>query len=834
MTSRRQARRSTSRRVAPLFALLGSLLLVTSALFIATSAPASAASTVAADTFGRTVASGWGSASTGGAWTVIGGSGSSVASGQAQVAGIQPGRSFRSWLGSTSASDTTVTGTFVVPSATNVWFNTEARRQASGYAYRGRAKVTANRQLTAEVLRFTGSGTGDVLAAVTLSTTVTVGQSITVKLAVSGTNPVVVSSKAYPTGTTEPGWQATYADTAASRITTAGAVGAGGESAISNTTAVTLVTTSISASDDGSAGSVPPSSPTSSPTSNPPAPGGGATTTGSTGTGSAAVGSTSYAVPSNAVFVATSGNDANAGTISAPVQTVTKAISKVAAGGTIVLRGGSYHEYFIVPPGKPVTIQAYPKEAVWLDGTRAVSGFAQSGSVWKAPWTVRLDASPTYTKGAPDGTAAGWQFVNPAYPMAAHPDAVWLNDAELSQVGSLSAVKAGTFYVDGSSMYVGTDPTGKSVKASDLTQAISLRAPGTVIRGIGVRRYGDSVFMQGAINSYYAGQTLENVVVQDAATGGVGFFGTGSTLRNVTIDGAGQLAFQANKADGLLLDNVLVRNANDQHFNAAPSAGGVKITTTRGVTVKNSRITGTDGNSLWFDESTYDMRVTNNVITNGGRYGLVLEISSVATVAGNVIANTANEGIFITNTDKVAIWNNTFAGSARSPILISQDTRRITNLSISGHDNRRTQPDLSMPWVTSGITLGNNIISATSSAAAILQVQAYDKSWSASSVISSSNGNVFAQPSAGVPSAAVIWSVANANPNRYATVPSYVAATGKDSASLAMTGSPVTSSLTPSSTVAAKDATVAQPLPSAVAGLVGQSSGTRHLGAWVS
>ena len=98
----------------------------------------------------------------------------------------------------------------------------------------------------------------------------------------------------------------------------------------------------------------------------------------------------------------------------------------------------------------------------------------------------------------------------------------------------------------------------------------------------------------------------------------------------------------------------------------------------------------------------------------------------------------------------------------------------------------------------------------------------------------SSNGNVFAQPSAGVPGTAVIWSVQNANPSRYATVAAYVAATGKDKASYAMTGSPVTASGTPTSTVTAKDASTAQALPAAVATAMGKASGTKHLGAWVS
>lgn len=808
--------RSRRTRLAALVALAVAVVVGSAGLTL----PAQAATTIATDGFDRTAGSGWGSAPTGGAWTVLGGSGSSVGSGNGVVSGVTGGRSFRAYLGSTSVADATVQASFVVPTTGEVYLNTEARRQPSGSAYRGRVRIAADRRLHAEAIRYTGSGTGDILAAVTLPGVAAAGQAVTVKLSVSGTNPVSVRTKAYLTGTAEPGWQAVYDDTAATRIAASGAVGVGGDNATGNP-AVTMTTQSMTATGEEGAAAPPP---TEVPSDTP---------TGTAGRGSAPVGSTSYPVPSGAVFVATNGNDGNAGTSGAPLKTVTKAISKVAAGGTIVMRGGTYREYFIVPPAKKLTLQSYPNEAVWLDGTSPVSGFVRSGNVWKAPWAVKFDSSPTYTKGAPDSTAPGWQFVNPAYPMAAHPDAVWLNNVEQTQVGSLAGVTAGKFYVDGTSLYLGSDPSGKSVRASDLAQAMSLRAPGTVIRGIGVRRYGSSVWMQGVISSYYPGQTLENVVVADAGTGGVGFYGANSTLRNVTIEGSGQMGFSASKADGLLLDNVVVRNSNDQKFNPAPAAGAIKITTTRGVTVKNSLIENTFGNGLWFDESAYDVTAVNNLIRDGDRYGLILEISSTATVADNVIANNAYDGIMIQNTDKVNVWNNTLVGNGRNPILICQDTRRITNLSLSGHDNRRPQPDMSMPWVVGSISVGNNIMSASGSSPAVLNAQAYDKSWSASAVISS-NGNVLAQPAAGAPSAAVIWGQKGANPTRYATVSAYAAGTGQDRASYALVGNPVGSGYAATAAVVSRQAAVAQGLPSAVAAKVGRPAGTKQLGAWVN
>ena len=109
-----------------------------------------------------------------------------------------------------------------------------------------------------------------------------------------------------------------------------------------------------------------------------------------------------------------------------------------------MLRAGSYHESVVIPDGKRLTLQSWPNEAAWLDGSSAVTGWAASGGRWvQDGWTVEFDASPTYTRGAPDNPAANWGFVNPSYPMAAHPDQIWIDGVAQRQVGSLAAVVAG-------------------------------------------------------------------------------------------------------------------------------------------------------------------------------------------------------------------------------------------------------------------------------------------------------------------------------------------------------------------------------------------------------
>ena len=100
------------------------------------------------------------------------------------------------------------------------------------------------------------------------------------------------------------------------------------------------------------------------------------------------VGTAQYPVPAGAVVVSPSGNDSAAGTAAAPYRTLTKAASAAAAGATIVLRAGTYHESVAVY--KRVTIQSWPGETVWLDGSVPVNDWAASGGRWKTGWYGRV------------------------------------------------------------------------------------------------------------------------------------------------------------------------------------------------------------------------------------------------------------------------------------------------------------------------------------------------------------------------------------------------------------------------------------------------------------
>lgn len=785
-------------------------------------AHAAADTPLVVDGFDRTVASGWGTASTGGAWSLPAYTTMSVGNSEAKVSGVVAGRTFRAYQTAVSAEDAEVRADFTLPVTKDFQYTIESRKQADGSSYVARVRIDSSSKLSIELMR-NNAGTLALLKGTYLDTVpAVVGQKVTLKLSTKGDSPVVVQGKAYISGTAEPAWQGTALDSATNAVKVPGYTGLTFYNGPSNPT-VDVTTQNFTDTDVTAA----PADPTTGD-------GGDTGAQLSVQHGAGTVGSASYPVPANALFVSPTGSDTGTGTITSPFKTVSKALAKNTNGQTVVLRAGTYHEQVIVPPNHAATIQPYPNEAVWFDGTKTLDSFAATGGAWAAPYDLKLDASPTYVQGAPDGTAAGWQFVNQAYPMASHPDMIWLNNTEQKEVASLSKVVAGTFYVDdaNSKLYLGSDPTGKTVRASDLQWAFSLRAPGTVLRGFGIRRFADSVYQQGAITSYYESQTLDNMTILDSATAGVGFFKPNSTIKNTTVDGSGQIAIQASKADNLTLDNVSVTDSNDEHFNPGPSAGGVKITTTRNVVFKNSEILRTVGNQFWADESSYNITVANNEIMDGDRYGIFIEISSTASIVNNIVANNAYDGVMIADTDKVNVWNNTIVNNRRAVAMV-QDSRRIQQLSVAGHDNRRTQPDLTMPWVIGNSTIVNNIMAAGPDATAVLAVESYELAFNATDLNIASNGNVYSQPALGVPNSAAVWARKSAQPYAFVLLDDFRGATGQEATSInPMMTSPVDSAYAAKSSIAAKASTVAMAAPADIAAKAGQATGVKNLGAW--
>ncbi|MFI8633280.1 right-handed parallel beta-helix repeat-containing protein [Microbacterium sp. NPDC077663] len=791
---------------------------------VASGAPASAAPTVyATDAMSRTVASGWGKAASGGTWSTLSGTVASVTGDKAWVTSPRPGRTSRLTL-PISARDVDSRFTMTVPtlptSGSGLYLSHGVRATPKG-AYVVGVRVMVGGEIDLTLEKRSGAAV-TTLERVRLKDRVRAGGTLNVRVQATGSSKVELTGKIWASGASESSARTiTHTDSSPERI-----AGSGGvefslyTSASTKALRVGVDDLRVSAAVAASPSPTPTPTPQPSEPASPP-PTAGTIAGARAGAGAAEPGTRTYAVPSNAVIVSPTGSDSAAGTVASPLRTITAAVKKVSNGGTIALRGGTYHESVIIPPQKRVTLQPYRAEAVWLDGAETVTGWRKSGSVWiRSGWTQTLDASPTFKRGAPDGTEDGWRFVDPAYPMAAHPDQVWVDGRQLTQVASRSQVANGRFYVDekADELVVGTDLTGKKAKVSTLISALSVRSAGSLVQGIGVRRFATSVPSMGTVIVAANDVTLSHVTIRDNSTTGLYTWSRNTTLSDVSVIGNGLLGAGASQADGLEVRRMLSTGNNRERFNRAPVSGALKIHSSSDVVVADSVFADNFGQGPWFDESNYGVVFSGNDSLRNTGNGVVFELSERGVFADNLIADNGVNGVLIANAGGASIWNNTLVGNERN-ISVTQNKRRSTNSLI--------------PWMTKGVVLANNVV-AEPQGDCLVCVDDFSRALVGGQMVTRAEGNLYHRTSAAAPRWFAIYSRGAAGSSEgFSTLADFTSATGREKRSvlLEQTSSPVHGDYSLRSAQESQETQIAVPVPAQVAEVSDLRSGEVSLGA---
>jgi parallel beta helix pectate lyase-like protein len=536
--------------------------------------------------------------------------------------------------------------------------------------------------------------------------------------------------------------------------------------------------------------------------------------------GAAPLGSTVGTPPSDAIVVSPSGNDTHAGTVTQPLATIGAAVSKATTGKTIVVRAGTYHESVQVY-GKALTIEAWPDEPVWLDGSVPVSGFVASSGHWRHDGWASTFPITTHTMNP---------IVDAAHPEAGYPDQVFRDGAPLRQVLSSAQLVAGTFYIDraSSQLWLGDDPTGHQIAASNLEWALYFnKANDSKLIGIGVRRYATSPGNMAAIRAYSDRVLIDNDVVEDTALSGISVIGTGSTIRDTTIDNAGFIGIHGNNADSLTVLRTLVEHSNSAGFDALNSAAGLKLTRTRDPRVEASEFADNAGPGVWTDQDSYDVTVVRNYVHKSSRSGIEIELSGKGVIAGNAVADSGENGIWILDSNNMAVWNNTILRSGLRGINVWDGPRIATNVTSPDHDSRYPAPQPGITWTTIDITIRNNaIIDGTSTATAMVSAddQAHTSNATASRI--STDYNAFYRTTTAVPRYIGIWAAAPAGTKTGTTLSTFTSASGQDAHSLSVNGGtdPFIVNESARDFRVTTGAATGAALPSAIATLLGMSA----------
>lgn len=174
---------------------------------------------LARDSFERTVASGFGSAEVGGAWSTWGSPGTalSVNGGRGNVAHSNAASSGTAYLNSVSTSDLDLWAKLSLDKVTNgggSYLTVVGRSRGTSGEYRAKISVSASGAVTLQLVRSSGGET--VLGTANPGFTYSAGDQMQLRLQSTGLSPTTLRAKIWKVGTTEPAaWQVTAQDSTA-------------------------------------------------------------------------------------------------------------------------------------------------------------------------------------------------------------------------------------------------------------------------------------------------------------------------------------------------------------------------------------------------------------------------------------------------------------------------------------------------------------------------------------------------------------------------------------------------------------------------------------------
>lgn len=445
----------------------------------------------------------------------------------------------------------------------------------------------------------------------------------------------------------------------------------------------------------------------------------------------------SYSLPTgaNVKFVSPNGNDAAAGTELAPFKTLTKAVASVTAGGTVVLRGGTHkNEPASIPKiSKSITIQAYPGEKPWLDGSRPVSGFVSDGTIWRKDsftspelchdynacitntvsgnFRYWVDGKVTCNNAAACGTI-GAEVTGESYQDGLRSawllDQIFVNGALLSEIACSesvaickSQVGPGKFWVNKATqqLFIGDNPSGKTVEATQMAWGLWLTtSTGTKVRGVGFTRFagsahnGSASITPGAVVVNAPGALIENVVVKYSSGTGVAMYTGNIVMNNLKVAYSGFVGLRINNASGGQVLGGMYDFNNRESFNvegAAATAAGIKAAnTTGGLIVSGATISNNNANGLWCDLGCDGAKFVKNIIKSNTKSGIHYEISTGGIIAGNLVVDSTklakqfSAGIKVASSTNTKIYNNTLVGNRAAFGAYNNGRIDIANITI--------------------------------------------------------------------------------------------------------------------------------------------------------
>jgi hypothetical protein len=256
-----------------------------------------------------------------------------------------------------------------------------------------------------------------------------------------------------------------------------------------------------------------------------------------------------------------------------------------------------------------------------LSGARVISGFDRDGGVY----VTAVDVQPRPVHGS----------CRPGR-VCDRPNDLFVDGVRQEPVLELEEVGPGHFFIDykARKLYLGSDPTGKTVELGTASYAFAGPAEYVRIGGLVIEKYANAA-QTGAIggDGHPVHWTIEDCEVRDNHGAGVKI-GDHSRVSHNLIHRNGQLGISGSGSHLVVDDNELADN-NQAGFDSGWEAGGLKVTRSIHALIEANFAHDNHGPGLWTDIDNVDTVYEANRVEDNDGPGIQHEISFEAVIRNN-------------------------------------------------------------------------------------------------------------------------------------------------------------------------------------------------------
>jgi hypothetical protein len=361
--------------------------------------------------------------------------------------------------------------------------------------------------------------------------------------------------------------------------------------------------------------------------------------------------------------------------------------ASIPPNGTIVIKPGV--------PIQPIVDQSPPGTAFWLKaGTHRLqsitpkAGMQFYGEIANGQLKTILNGATLLPKFTATGRLYSVRNITPSgqtsgqtiagYEASGYSQDLFIDQVPLRHVNQKSDVGPGKWWYDyaNQTIFIGDNPTGRTVELGTTKVAFAPSAPGVTIAGLIVEKYANPAQSAAIGGTREAGlgfatdwQVRGNEVRLNHGVG-LRVLDRGMAIGNY-VQRNGQLGIAANGSGVLVAANEITAN-NFAKFNPGWEAGGSKFAFTSGLIARQNLVYDNDGPGLWTDIDNATTEYAHNVIYNNTSMGIFHEISYAANIHDNYVAHNGRDttawlygaNILISTSRDAVIANNTIEVNA--------------------------------------------------------------------------------------------------------------------------------------------------------------------------